>query len=251
MKSLKTSLLTLLVGFSLPLAANAQLLVGWDFWGGLNSTTSTAANLSIDPDMDGTASLAQILGSGNDWNSAGNGGSSTGTFGTNIPGADTANNGGVTAIRTVPATSVYIDFQLVNNTSNSYVLAEFAFDAWRSFGGSPSTYNLEVLAGSDITVGSIVSGAGFGTQIGVTPLFTAGATNNYPGFDIDLTGLADRTLAPGEDATFRLTIGAGTTGQLYLDNVAVAIPEPSSALLFGVAGAMILFLRRRRQAGLA
>jgi hypothetical protein len=78
--------------------------------------------------------------------------------------------------------------------------------------------------------------------------------SDHDDFDLDLTGLADNVLDPGESATFRISFSGGTVSntdqKTYLDNVAISgtsvpIPEPAS-LAMGLVGLTLVIARRHR-----
>jgi hypothetical protein len=150
-----------------------------------------------------------------------------------------------------------VTLTVTNNTGDDYDLNAFHFDAVAFRFRAADGYELNVLAGSDITVGNVADLPNDTiTALGSGAALTASANDGHDDIDIDLTVLSDNTLAPGETAIFQLefTDGEGTNNgghHLFLDNVAVsgdiaaAIPEPSSLALLGLAG-MCGLVRRRK-----
>lgn len=101
------------------------------------------------------------------------------------------------------------------------LLSAFHFDAVRFRPNAAKDYTLEVLEGSDITEGIVVDSAGPITSLGGA----LSGNNPHDDIDIDLAGLADRTLEDGGVAIIRLAFSGGTGSgaghHLFLDNVAV------------------------------
>ena len=83
---------------------------------------------------------------------------------------------------------------------------KFHFEAVGFRSKAARTYALDVLAGSDITVGNVfTSPANAITNLGGT----LSGNNQHDDIDLSLTNLADHTLEAGETAIFQLTFTGG------------------------------------------
>ena len=185
---------------------------------------------------------------GGDWRENNQGASNDGSFGT-LAGASTSTGAANTGTLLGVTNTVGSYSFTVTAGATGLLLDSFNFDARRKRSQSSSNWSVEVLSGN-ITTGVVDSG-GLGSALG------ANGPTDQNDYDVDLTGLADRELAAGESATFRINLtggnGTNTNGDqhLYMDNVAIsgtavtaAIPEPSSLSLLGI-GVSALLLRRR------
>lgn len=220
-------------------SVSADLIAGYDSWvnptaGGTNGATIVAADV-----------FSKLYFGSADWTRAATGeGCIDGTFGT-VAGATTDTSSAFTgAIRVVGTGSYYVDVYVKNNGTDDMELSSFSFDAWRTFNKAPNVWSLVVLAGSDITTGTVGSGGSLFNQNIAVP----GGTANYEDFDISLAGLADYTLAANESATFRLTL-SGSTGSsyTYIDNVGImgtVIPEPATIGMLGLGALVAICIRR-------
>lgn len=111
---------------------------------------------------------------------------------------------------------------ITNNSGSDYDLSAFHFDAVAFRPKAARSYTLEVLEGSDITEGVVVEDTGPITSLGGA----LSGNDLHDDIDIDLTGLADRTLEDGGVAIIRLAFSGGEGDNsgghhLFLDNVAV------------------------------
>lgn len=112
----------------------------------------------------------------------------------------------------------FIDFTLTDTTGAARKLTGFHFDIGAFRANAATDWELEVLAGGDITAGSLATG-----------IATVMAGPVQDDESIDLTGLADNTLEANGSVTFRLSFtgGGGESGSpnsghhLFLDNVGV------------------------------
>ena len=152
-----------------------------------------------------------------------------------------------------------VTITISNGGASDFDLAAFHMDVVAFRPNAARTYTLSVLSG-DITVGQVFASAGTpmnnNSTNDITHLGGALGTGHdvHDDLDIDLSSLADHTLAVGESAVIQIEFSNGTGSggghHLFLDNVAISgdvvgVPEPSSALLLGLSG-LALTLRRRK-----
>jgi hypothetical protein len=153
----------------------------------------------------------------------------------------------------------YHDFSITAN-DQSFALASIGFDVgWRQTGGNEMRvqYSFSSDFSNPVTVAHMaghtapddVGGLGVGPVDSDTGLPTTGVSTAFGGtenfswnryvFDIN------DTLAQGQTVYFRIQ-GSGGTGNIHMDNVTVAIPEPGTLALVGIVlGSLLLFRRRR------
>lgn len=175
------------------------------------------------------------------------------------PASSLTNIGAANLTLTNGKTDGEITLTILNNGATDIILESFNFDALAFRPNAARTYALNVLPGSDITVGTVfTSTSGAITHLGgglITDDTLAGVHNQHDDIDLDLTGLADSTLEAGGTAIIQLSFtggtGAGGGHHLFLDNVAVGgtiapIPEPSALGLLALSAGG-LFLRRRHR----
>ena len=163
------------------------------------------------------------------------------TFGT-VGGATTdANNRGVLLRESDNKT---LTLTLTNNTGFAYSINSMQFDYERR-ANSPNEVVLTYDSGGLGPAGTLNtwSSIALGT-------YSSGAAD-FTDYDFNLSpALSDIVLGNGESAVFTLTFNGGVgTSSGVLDNLAfqgAVVPEPSSAALLGLAGACLLFRRRRR-----
>jgi hypothetical protein len=222
-------------GIYFPAPPVIELLAGWDAWDSGTAPSSTVTAVGV------TASAtASAIGGNwvrNENGDSGRGASDDTSWGdfSGPPAASTAL--GPNANFSLPngMTNGELTFTITNSGSGDIDLDKFHFDALAFRPNAARTYALNVLAGSDITVGNVFTSA--------VDAITHLGGNLGPGhdqhddIDIDLTGLADSTLAAGEVAVIQLTLsggaGSGAGHHLFLDNVAVS---GSTTPLTGIQG---------------
>lgn len=193
------------------------VIAGWDTWS--SSTTPVASVLA--PNV--TATAVTTTGQ-NPWNTTDErGASNDGTWGTHVgpPTASTAVVDGENLTLLNASTDGTITFTVSNNGDTDIELGAFHFDAYAFRPKAPRTYELSVLAGSDITVGTIYTSS----TLEITSVGGANANDAHDSIDHSLLELADHTLAAGESVDFLLAFSDGTGSggghNLYVDNVAV------------------------------
>ncbi|MFO7724103.1 MAG: hypothetical protein R6V45_01025 [Oceanipulchritudo sp.] len=245
----KTTALYLCGTLASAIPASGFVIAGWDTWEG-------GAPDTYDPSVVNGVS-AQAVGTdegGIGWgpwpnDTFNNGASGDGTWGTVTgdvaPSTSTADATAATGLRN-STESGELTITITNTSDFGLDLTSFHFDATETLAKAPGDWALSILEGSAVSDGLITSGV-----LPVERPMPAG------GFDIDLTGLGDRTFGSGEDVVFQLAFtggaGDGTGGQnTMIDNVAVmAVPEPSTvALISGFSVfALVLFRRYRKAKG--
>lgn len=229
--------ITLLTGasFFAP-SVNAAVLVTYDFAGG-----STAGTVTGDTGLL-TAGAVSTTYTG--------GGFSSATATAYAPISSTG-----TSEATALSLGRYFTFTLTPQAGQTLDLTSFTLD----FGGSAAEISQGTTFTSNIVVQSSVGGFGSGNPLlTVTPnsYVSTSASNQQiklTSATVDVSGTAFDSLTT--PVTFRVylyyTNASGGTGNYSyrLDNIAVqAVPEPGSAVLFGLAVGTTLIFRRRRKA---
>lgn len=204
----KTYIITSIIGLAMAMTVSAEILAGYSSWSNPNKSTANKATFS-----QSYIFSKMSYSSAADWATSGPGkGSGDGTYG-NVDGADTANEKFSSGLK-ASTDGAYLDVQIKNTGTNDLTLTSFSFDGWKEFKKSVQNWTLEVLEGSDVTVGPVASGS-FKTQRAKP----AAGANDYEDVDIALTGM---TLAINQSATFRLSLST-TTGTLgtHIDSIAI------------------------------
>ena len=153
-----------------------------------------------------------VLGSTSGGNGVADTGSFDGTFGSLATLAAPTTTNGFRASNAAPIVEISVTNQTVANID----LSTIHFDVGRNWLNSPEAFILSV--DGDVTANSSLLVASNLTQL----------SNNYGGdaddFDVDLTGLADHTLAQGESAVFTITFDAKVDFPgfgSFVDNIAL------------------------------
>ncbi len=161
---------------------------------------------------------------GDDWKLTTPGyGSQDGTFGSLGTGATTGTAGDDGAFWTKNTNNTsHIDITVENNTSDSYELTWFCFDAWRQYSGGSDGYSLSVVGGDLDLTNNFATGT-----------FSPNSTiAGYADYDVSLTSLPETVLVAGASVTFRLSLIDSDyltkVGQLFVDNIA-CLGEPVSS----------------------
>ncbi|MDF7823487.1 BNR-4 repeat-containing protein [Pontiellaceae bacterium B12227] len=195
-----------------------EIIAGWDVW---DSGATPSASV-LDPNV--TAS-AVTTSEGSAWHTADERGASIdGSWGTHEgpPIADTTAGTNNNQNLELPnaTTGGTITFTVSNNGTEDIELGAFHFDANAFRTKAARTYELSVVAGSDISAGTVYTSA--------ADAITVGGDDNlaHDDIDISLTDMADHTLAPGEAVQFLLAFsggeGDGSGGHdLWVDNVGI------------------------------
>lgn len=206
-----------------------DLIAGWDTWGSIDAPGASYSAHSV------TASAtASAVGGTADWSTTdsgsdpGRGSSNDATWGNfdgnSIPASSVTDAHGANFTLTNAKTDGEITFTINNTGTEDILLNEFHFEAVAFRSKAPRTYALNVLAGSDITVGNVVtSSADEITDLGGT----LSGHNQHDDIDLSLTGLADHTLEAGGTAIFQLAFTGGegdASGghHLFVDNVGIS-----------------------------
>ena len=166
-------------------------------------------------------------------------GSSDGTFGSGLSGAPT------TAGTSFVKTGTTITMTLSNNTGSDYNISALHWDLGAR-DNSVTGFTVTYLSGGLGPVSTVIDSQ--------SSIASQGGGSLFDAYDYDYTlsdDLTDITLGDTESAifTFAFTHTAGTgANSAIFDNIAfegAVVPEPSSAVLLGLAG-LALLLRRRR-----
>lgn len=197
----------------------STLIAGWETWNEVASDTWNATQVS--------GVVAQATGSPEaggvffNFNNATveNGASSDGQYGSLGPAvANTSVAAPSDAVALSNGFDGFIDFTLTDTTGVAIELTGFHFDIGAFRSDAATDWELEILAGGDLTAGAVASGV---ATINAGPI--------QDDETINLTVLADSTLDANGSVTFRLnfTGGEGVSGSpknghhLFLDNVGV------------------------------
>jgi len=209
------------VGEPLPPLAS-ELIAGWDTFGGTGAGSSVEASVTA---TNITASFVTITEQ-QAWNIVDERGASIDASWGNHPGppaADTSSADTNNQNLELPnaTTGGTVTFTITNNTTNNIELGAFHFDANAFRSKAARTYELSVVAGSDITAGTVYTSA--------VDAITAGGDDNlaHDDIDISLKDREDHTLEIGESVQFQLTFsggeGDGSGGHdLWVDNIGVS-----------------------------
>jgi hypothetical protein len=208
------------------------VMAGWDTWvdAGGNVYHATVLNGATGVAVATADTVGGTYPGWANWGGAtahNSGASVDGTWGTvtdNPPGAGTNLTDAVGLLNNTP--SGEMTFTIVNTSGGPWNLAGFHFDGVRVRTSAADDWELSILAGSAVTVGAVTNGTILSD--GSSPFL------DREDVDVDLTGLADRTLENGEVVIVRLawTGGAGANAggnNTMIDNVAltgVPLPEP-------------------------
>ena len=185
-----------------------ELIVGWESW---HPTSARAASQT-----GGAAGGSAVRTSGT-WGIDTQAASIDGTFGSlSTPAASTyagADGAGV-MVRSASGTFSFT----VTAGSHGIGLTGFHFDAQRKRSKSPEHWSVSTISGP-ITLADDIGG-----PHPALPTLGAVGPSDHQDLHVDLTGLADRVLEPGQSATFEIAF-AGGTGDIdqytYLDNAAL------------------------------
>lgn len=213
-----------------------QVLAGWDQW-----ASNTAPEASVTGS--GIVAAATTSTASGEWgisdnSSSGRGSSGDGTWGSFDGGGvaasvvTTGQGSNMAAFNGV--TDAEITFTITNSGAADWELSGFHMDVVAFRPNAPRTYELEVLGG-DISHGVVVVSANDAiSHLGGT---LSGNHDDHDEIDVDLSGLADSTLAPGESAVIQLRFSSGTGSggghHLFVDNVAISGVTTSTSGLQG------------------
>ena len=251
LKHAATCMLGTLLAGSLPVSGD--VIVGWDAWVDEGGDTYNATFLNGATGV--AVGTADTSGGHPGW--ANWGGSATHNWGASIDGTwgtitdsppttdVSASTAAVGLLNKTP--SGEMTFTVVNTSGVSLDLEGFHFDGFRARTAAPENWSLSILAGSGVTLGLVSSGTVVTDPD--SPFLDRGD------YDIDLTSLADRTLANGETVIFELAFtggsGAAAGGNnTMIDNIAITalvVPEPSTFALAGIGLLSLLMARRDRR----
>ena len=165
----------------------------------------------------------------NEWGAVTGLGSTDGTYG-NLFGDAPTDGGCYRATLTYPVISIGI----TNNTGYDCILDSFHFDAAKIWAKGPQ--DIAVSISGDVTGVPVLTNYAGLTQFN-------GVTADYDDFDIDLTGLADRTLLHGEAVLIEISVSNGDASNsnavTAVDNIALLGTGTNGAALTRVPGGYI------------
>ena len=254
----KTMAMLMAVASAGAMSASAAIIAGIDNWDSVSAPTVpvTAANITATATASASVGGWSIADSGTD---PGRGSSDDTTWGTYsgdaTPADATSNVGPANFTLTNAKPDGEITLTIVNNGLTDITLGMFHFDALALRPKAARTWAVNVLAGSDITVGNVYT-SGLPQNDNSTDAIThvGGALSGHDqhdDIDLSLAGLADNVLEAGGTAIFQLAFSNGVGDNagghhLFVDNVAVStIPEPATMGLMAIFGGGVMFFRRR------
>lgn len=241
-------------------ASAAMIIAGIDDWD--NTTAPTVPVTAADVTASATASASSgawsISDSSGDPGRGSSGDTTWGTFdGNGVPASAVTDVGSANYTVTNGRPSAEVTLTITNNGAADIVLDAFHMDVVAFRPNAPRTYSLNVLAGSDITVGTVFASDGMpmndNSTNDITHLGGGLGTGHDVHDDLDIPlSLADNTLAAGESAIIQIAFSNGTGSggghHLFLDNVAISgtvVPEPATLSLLALAGIGIMAGRRK------
>lgn len=242
-------------------ASAATIIAGIDNWD--NTTAPTVPVTAADVTASATASASSgawsISDSSGDPGRGSSGDTTWGTFdGNGIQASAVTDVGPANFTVTNGRPSAEVTLTITNNGAADIDLETFHMDVVAFRPNAPRTYSLNVLAGSDITVGTVIASDGMpmndNSTNDITHLGGGLGTGHdvHDDLDLSLAGLADNTLANGESAIIQIAFSNGTGSggghHLFLDNVAISgtvVPEPATLSLLAFASLGIMASRRK------
>ena len=220
------------------------LIAGWD-----NFDDATAPTVATS--LSGVTATVAITGSG--WSnndSSGRGSSKDTTWGTfeGLPAADAGTTAvGANLALINGAATGDLTFTVTNSGSADIDLNSFHMDAVAFRPNAARTYALNVLSG-DMTVGNVFTSDGPSSDNSTNAITHLGGGlltddadplthDQHDDVEIDMSGLADHTLAVGESAVIQIAFSNGTGNggghHLFVDNVAFGGVVADTGVLLG------------------
>jgi hypothetical protein len=225
----------------------ATLIAGWDSWSSSSAPVSTAT-------VSGVTATAMASGTGGNWSNSDNNGRGSskdmtwGSFDGNGDAANFATNQGPDNLTLTNGLSDgELTFTITNNGTGDVDLNSFHMDAVAFRPNAARTYALNVLSG-DMTIGNVFTSDAPASNNSTNAITHLGGSlltddldplthDQHDDIDIDMTGLSDHTLAPGESAVIQIAFSNGTGSggghHLFLDNVAFSGFVDAPAVLLG------------------
>ena len=226
------------------------LIAGWDSF----SSTTAPASTSTAPGVTATATASASGGSWSNTDSGtdpGRGSSKDMTWGSfdgnGNPANFATNQGSDSFTLTNGKTDGELTFTITNGRTGDVDLSSFHIDALAFRPNAARTYALNVISG-DLTIGNVFTSDVPSSDNSTNAITHVGGdllTDNadplthdqHDDIDIDMTGLADHTLAAGESAVIQIAFSNGTGSggghHLFIENIAFSGDVAPSEFLLG------------------